>query len=92
MALLVWDRKALENYNFLIDPKKGLPPIQRELLAKRIDALKGWPPSKWFDMRDQTDGTITFQMETDQFVEILGLYENGVVKITHLELKPRRRG
>lgn len=92
MSLLVWDPKALDNYKALMDPKKGLSLIQREQLGGRIDVLKGWPPAKWFDLRDQWDGTITFQMENDQFVEILGLYENGVVKITHLELKPKKRG
>lgn len=91
MTTLVWDRVALNHYNALVDPKKGLPPLQREQLVKRIDALKGWPPSKWYDLRDRADGTIAFQIETDQFLEILGLYEDGVVKITHLELKPKRR-
>jgi hypothetical protein len=92
MAALFWDRKALDNYKTLMDPEKGLAPLQREQLAGRVDALRDWPPARWFDLRDRSDGTITFQIENDQFLGILGLYENGVVKITHLELKPKRRG
>ena len=90
MIRLFWDPKAYETYNALMDPQKGLPFLQRVQLTERIDALRGWPPSKWYDLRNRTGGTITFQMETDQFLEILGLYENGAVKITHLTLKTKK--
>lgn len=92
MANLVWDPDALKTYRALTDPRRGLPPLRRAQLVERIDALGDWPPDAWYDLRDQRDGAITFRMETDQFLEILGLYEDGVVKITHMELKTKKRG
>ncbi len=84
-----WEPKALADYNNL---KRKLPPVKREQLEERIDCLKEWPPAKWYELRDQVDGTITFQMETDQFAMILGRFEDGVVYITHVELRTKGRG
>jgi hypothetical protein len=93
MTEIIWDREALKNYNRLTDPapKEGeaLPFYQRQLLANCITLLKDWHPTKWFDLRNQ-DGFITFQLESDKFAEILGFYNNGVIKITHLEIKLER--
>jgi hypothetical protein len=86
---ILWEPEALRNFNSLTnpDPKIGLPFYQRQLLTNCITLLKEWPPEKWFDLRNQKDGLITFQLESDKFAEILGFYENGVVKITHVEIK-----
>lgn len=86
MNPLNWDRQALKDYNLL---KKRLPPLQKEQLEDRIDCLKGWPPSKWYELRNQEDGTITFQLETDQFIRILGRFEAGEVYITHVHLRTK---
>ena len=86
---LVWDPKALKNYRILMDPKKDLPPFRRELLDARINALRKWPPSKWFDLRSQRDGKVTFRLDSDQFASVLGVFEDGVVKITHMEVRAK---
>ena len=89
MTSIVWDPQALKNFKTLMDPKKGLPTFRRELLTARIDALRKWPPSKWFDLRNQKDGRITFRLDSDQFASVLGVFEDGVVKITHVEVKTK---
>jgi len=86
---LRWDPQALADYNNL---KRRLPPLKREQLEERIDSLKEFPPSKWYELRDQEDGIITFQLETDQFAKVLGRFEDGVVYITHVELRSKGRG
>lgn len=53
-------------------------------------ALKNWPPDELFDLRGQADGVISFQMETDQFLVMSGVFENGVVKIGHLGIRSKR--
>lgn len=79
-----WDPQALANYNNL---KKRLSPLKRDQLDDRIDCLKEWPPSRWYELRNRKDGTISFQLETDQFAKVLGRFEEGVVYITHVELR-----
>jgi hypothetical protein len=86
MNLLNWDPLALRDYNRL---KRRLSPLKREQLEDRIDCLKEFPPSKWYELRNQQDGTITFRMETDQFAMVLGRFENGTVFITHIELRSK---
>ena len=76
----------MRDYNNL---KRRLSPLQREQLEDRIDCLKEWPPTKWYALRDQEDGTITFQLETDQFAKVLGRFEGGAVYITHVELRSK---
>jgi len=83
---LKWDPQALEHYHHL---KRRLSPLKKEQLEERIDGLKEWPPAKWYELRNQDDGVVTFQMETDQFARILGVFEKGVVYITHVELKSK---
>ncbi len=94
MAEILWEPEAQKNYKKLMeeDPKKGrLHLLQREQLKQRIDALRDWPPKKWFDLRSQADGYITFQTEGDQFVVISGGYEEGAVKITFFEIRKKGR-
>jgi hypothetical protein len=86
---LKWDPRALADYNNL---KRWLSPLKKEQLEERVDCLKGFPPSKWYELRNQEDGIITFQLETDQFARILGRFEDGVVYITHVELRSKERG
>jgi hypothetical protein len=83
---LKWDPQALANYNNL---KRRLSPVKKDQLEDRVDCLKEWPPSKWYELQDQEDGTISFQLETDQFAKILGRFEDGVVYITHVELRTK---
>jgi hypothetical protein len=83
---LMWDPDALANYKSLI---RRLPPLKKEQLDERIGVLKEWPPAKWFELRDRVDGTVTFQLETDQFAKVLGRFEDGVVYITHVELRTK---
>jgi hypothetical protein len=85
---LKWDPIASANYQGL---KRRLSPFRKEQLDERIDVLREWPPAKWFELRDREDGTITFQMETDQFAMILGRFEDGTVYITHFELRSKVR-
>ncbi len=63
------------------DRKNGLTKFQKDLLDQRIDALRWWPPKRWFDLRNQKDGTVTFQLENDQMAEIQGAFVDGVVHI-----------
>lgn len=74
------------NYNNL---KRRLSPVKKDQLEDRVDSLKEWPPAKWFELRNQEDGIISFQLETDQFAKILGRFEDGVVYITHVELRTK---
>ena len=87
MNSLKWDPQALANYNNL---KKRLSSLKRDQLDDRIDCLKEWPPSRWYELRNREDGTISFQLETDQFAKVLGRFEDGVVYITHVELRLKR--
>ncbi len=88
MNPIKWAPDALANYKSL---KGRLSPWRREQLDERIDLLKGWPPAKWFDSRNHEDGIVTFQLESDQFARILGRYEDGVVYITHVEIRSKGR-
>jgi hypothetical protein len=74
------------NYNNL---KRRLSPVKKDQLEDRVDSLKEWPPANWFELRNQEDGIISFQLETDQFAKILGRFEDGVVYITHVELRTK---
>jgi hypothetical protein len=89
MNPLYWDPEALRDYRRLCG---GLPSLRREQLEDRVDCLREWPPSKWYELRDREDGAIAFQLETDQFARILGCFEQGAVYITHVELRSRERG
>ncbi len=86
MNPLYWDPQALGDYN---SPKRGLSPLKKDQLEERIDCLREWPPSRWYELRNQEDGVITFQMETDQFIRLLGRFEDGAVYITHVELRSK---
>jgi len=86
---LKWAPEALVNYKSL---RGRVSSLRREQLDERIDVLKEWPPSKWFDLRNHDDGIVTFQLETDQFAKILGRFENGVVYRTHVEIRSKGRG
>lgn len=86
MNPLRWEPQALVNYNNL---KRRLSPVKKDQLEDRVDSLKEWPPAKWFELRNQEDGIISFQLETDQFAKILGRFEDGVVYITHVELRTK---
>jgi|HubBroStandDraft_2_1064218.scaffolds.fasta_scaffold553211_2 hypothetical protein len=83
------DPQALADYHNL---KKRLSPLRKQQLDERIDCLREFPPFKWYKLRDREDGTITFQLETDQFARILGRFEDGEVYITHVELRSKGRG
>jgi hypothetical protein len=87
MVEIVWEPEALKVYNQLMDPKKGLALYQRQQLSARVDELKEWPPQRWFFLVNRLDGLITFQLETHQFVEVLGYYHKGVVKVVKVENK-----
>jgi hypothetical protein len=86
---LKWDPQALADYHNL---KRRLSPLRKQQLDERIDCLREFPPFKWYELRDREDGTITFQLETDQFARILGRFEDGTVYITHVELRSKGRG
>jgi hypothetical protein len=88
LIALKWEPQALANYNSL---KGRLSPLKREQLEDRIDCLKEWPPAKWYELRNREDGAISFQLETDQFVKILGRFENGAVYIMHVDLRSKER-
>ena len=88
MNPLKWAPDALADYKRL---KGRLSALRREQLDERIDVLKEWPPVKWFDLRSREDGVVTFQLETDQFVRILGRFEDGVVYITHVVMRSKGR-
>jgi mRNA-degrading endonuclease RelE of RelBE toxin-antitoxin system len=86
---LKWDPQALAEYKNL---RRRLPPLKKEQLDERIDSLRDFPPARWYELRNQEDGIITFQLETDQFARVLGRFEDGVVYITHVELRSKGRG
>ncbi len=81
-----WDPQALKVYRRL---RSRLPPLKRDLLDDQINRLREFPPSKWYELRHQGDGTITFQLESNQFARILGRFEDGTVFITHVELRTK---
>lgn len=83
---LNWDPRALRDYQSL---KRRLPPLKKEQLDERINCLRDFPPSQWYELRNREDGTITFQLETDQFARVLGRFEDGAVYITHIELRSK---
>jgi len=86
---LNWDPQALADYQEL---KRRLPPLKKQQLDARIDCLRDFPPSRWYELRDREDGTVAFQLETDQFAKVLGRFEAGAVYITHVEVRSKWRG
>jgi hypothetical protein len=87
MTPLKWDAKAWKAYRE-ISGKLG--PLKRELLEQRIDALRTWPPEKWFDLRDK-EGVIRFQTDPEQFLGLNGIYDKGTVYITYFGIRTRGR-
>lgn len=87
MAEIIWDKEAKANYLSLMDTKMGLPLVKRQQIFDRLEALKNWPPKRWFALRKDEDGLMLFQMDSDQFLMVQGSYHEKKIKITKFELR-----